>query len=80
MFRKYVIITLAAYMVFGTSACTSKKTDDNADVEATAESGDESLETADASIDNNDLAAADKGGGDLGDGLAPEEKLPLLNC
>lgn len=77
MFRKYVIITLAAYMVFGTSACTSKKADDNADVEATAQSGDESLETADASIDNNDLAA-DKSGasGDLGDGLAPEEKLP----
>ena len=79
MFRKYVIITLAAFLVFGISACTSKKTDDNADVEATADSGDESLETADIATDNNDLAAETSGvaDADMGDdGLAPEEKLP----
>jgi hypothetical protein len=79
MFRKYVIITLAAFMVFGTSACTSKKaTDENADVEEIA--SDEALETAEATENNGDLAIEDDSGNavaDLGsDSLAPEEKLP----
>ena len=79
MFRKYVIISLAAMMVLGTNACTSKKaSDDSADMEQN--SGDDSIESADATENNDDLsgdkssgAVADMGGGDE---LAPEEKLP----
>lgn len=83
MFRKYVIVSLAACLVFLTNnACTSKSASDDsadADVEELSESGDESAETAEATEDNSDL----EGGGedavaDLGDdsGLAPEEKMP----
>ena len=81
MFRKYMISILAAFMVFGTSACTSKKaTDENADVEASGAASDESLESAEAVENNSDLTAeaGDNAVADLGgdDGLAPEEKLP----
>ncbi|MGZ3721678.1 MAG: LysM peptidoglycan-binding domain-containing protein [Bdellovibrionales bacterium] len=82
MFRKYMIFILAAFMVLGTSACTSKKaSDDSADVEQSA--GDESIEAAEATGNNDDLAmdtsgdsgaTADLGG--VSDDLAPEEKLP----
>ncbi len=76
-----MISILAAFMVFGTSACTSKKaTDENADVEASGAASDESLESAEAVENNSDLTAeaGDNAVADLGgdDGLAPEEKLP----
>lgn len=82
MFRNHMIIILAAFMVLGTSACTSKKAaDESADVEQG--SGDESIEAAEATENNNDLAtdksAGDGSVADLGspsDDLAPDEKLP----
>lgn len=78
MFRKYVIITLAAVFFMGSTGCTSKKaSDDSADIEA----GDsESLEAAEATENNEDL---DSGGemsvadaGTSGDELAADEQLP----
>jgi len=82
MFRKYVIISLAASLVlFNQIGCTSKSaTDESADVEEISDSGDESLESAEATEDNSDLASESTDGAvaDLGDedGLAPDEKLP----
>ncbi len=84
MFRKYVIITLAAVFFLGAASCTSKKAaDENADVEASLQ--DESLEVAEASENNDDLStdegnekveSGDTAVADLGgDELAPEEKL-----
>ncbi len=80
MFRKYVIITLATVFFVGSTSCTSKKaSDDGADVEASAD--DESLESAEATENNEDLdsgdgeAIADAGGGG-GDELAADEQLP----
>ncbi len=78
MFRKYVIITLAALFFIGGTGCTSKKaSDDSADVESGVD--DESLESAEATENNEDLdsgsgeALADSGGGDE---LAADEQLP----
>ncbi len=86
MFRKYVIISLAASLVLLTnSACTSKTaTDESADVEEISDSGDESLETAEATEDNSDLEdleggeSADGAVADLGDdeSLSSDETLP----
>lgn len=87
MFRKHMIFILAAtttFLIIGTSACTSKKSDDSADVEA---SGDESIDNADLSTDSTDDLStsggdAMKNGGDnnaqadLGganDDLAPDD-------
>jgi len=75
-----MIFILAAFMVLTTSACTSKKASDEADVEQSS-SGDEGIEAADATDNSDDLsvdkpadggAVADMGGAD---DLAPEEKL-----
>jgi hypothetical protein len=75
-----MIFILAAFLVIGTNACTSKKaSDETADMDA---AGDESLDSVDAAA-NDDLSTDSKGGGgealnDLGganDDLAPEEKL-----
>jgi len=77
MFRKYVIITLATVFFVGSTGCTSKKaSDDGADVEASAD--DESLESAEATENNEDL---DSGSGQEvastgGDELSPDEQLP----
>ena len=87
MFRKYVIITLAAVLCLSTASCTSKKAeDDSADVQAGLDD-DESLEAAEASENNSDLSVDDGGeakSGEAvaenestgGDELSPEEKLP----
>lgn len=66
MFRKYVIISLAALMSFSFMACTSKKAEEGADVEMA--SGDEALEEADA-VGNNDDLSMDSGGGDVASDL-----------
>lgn len=85
MFRKYVIVTLAAVFFMGTAACTSKKAeDDSADVESASDDG---LELADATENNSDLNTGDSAApadtaaaselNDLGgDELAADEKLP----
>jgi hypothetical protein len=75
-----MIFVLAAFVVAGTSACTSKKaSDESADVEQSA--GDESIEAAEATDNNDDLAMDSSGDAtaDLGEAssdLAPDEKLP----
>ena len=80
MFRKYVIITLATIFVVGHTGCTSKKAqDEGADVEASAD--DESLESAEATENNEDLETASTDSGESmdeggGDDLAPDEQLP----
>lgn len=73
MFRKYVIVTLAALALAFNFGCTSKKAqDENADEIAS----DESIETAEGTENNDDLATED-GGADMGgDELAADEKLP----
>lgn len=81
MFRKYVIFILAAFMALGMSACTSSKSSgDGSDVEQIA--GDEAIEGADATENNDDLEMTDKGSSgdsavaDLGganDDLAPAD-------
>lgn len=85
MFRKYVIITLAAVLFLGTASCTSKKAEsDGADVEAGIDD-DESLESAEATEKSDDLSTEEGGSSEGGDGavadlggdeLAPDEKLP----
>lgn len=75
-----MIFILAAFMIVGTTACTSRKaSDDSADVEQS--SGDESIDAADMGADNSDGLSTDDSGAvaDLGganDDLAPEEQLP----
>lgn len=76
MFRKYVIITLAAVFFLGSTGCTSKKaSDDSADVEA---SDDESLEAAEATENNEDLDSGSNElvAGNSDESLAPDEQLP----
>ena len=73
MFRKYVIITLAAVFFLGTTSCTSNKaTDDSATSDASV--SDDGLETADATENNSDLDTADSSAvADIGDdSLAPD--------
>ncbi len=82
MFRKYMIVSLAACLLIVSMGCTSKTaSDESADVEEISDSGDESLETADAVENNGDLAMEDTSGdaiADLGegDGLSADEALP----
>lgn len=81
MFRKYVIITLAAVLFMSTASCTSQKAEDDADIQAEVDS--ESAETADATEDNGDLSTSEgetEGGEEsteISDNeLAPDEQLP----